>query len=75
MRNTAIPLLLLALALTSCTCQQRLKRLHRQCPECFLTAAVTDTVARPVLHIDTLAILQYTPRARARPPSRHTASS
>ena len=45
-----LPLLLFSLlALTGCSCQQRLERLRRQCPECFTqtTAHVRDTLTVP----------------------------
>ena len=62
------PLLLLpaALLLASCSCQQRLERLHARCPECFEAATVTDTIERHALHLDTVALLQWTPLGAAR---------
>ena len=50
MQRKILPLLLFSLlALTGCSCQQRLERLRRQCPECFTqtTAHVRDTLTVP----------------------------
>jgi len=50
MQRKILPLLLfLLLALTGCSCHQRLERLRRQCPECFTqtTAHVRDTLTVP----------------------------
>ena len=48
-RKILPPLLFSLLALTGCSCQQRLERLRRQCPECFTqtTAHVRDTLTVP----------------------------
>lgn len=50
MQRKILPLLLFSLlALTGCSCQQRLERLRRQCPECFTqtTAHVRGTLTVP----------------------------
>lgn len=50
MQRKILPLLLFSLlALTGCSCQQRLERLQRRCPDCFTqtTAHVRDTVPVP----------------------------
>ena len=50
MQRKILPLLLFSLlALTGCSCQQRLERLRRQCPDCFkqTTAHVRDTLTIP----------------------------
>ncbi len=50
MQRKILPLILFSLlALTGCSCQQRLERLRRQCPECFTqtTAQVRDTQTVP----------------------------
>lgn len=55
-----IPILLAAMLAVSCTCQQRIERLQRHCPECFATATVQDTVRIDAVHIDT--VLRLSPR-------------
>ena len=50
MQRKILPLLLFSLlALHGCSCQQRLERLRRHCPECFTqtTAHVRDTLPVP----------------------------
>ena len=50
MQRKILPLLLFSLlALTGCSCQQRLERLQRRCPDCFTqtTAHVRDTLPVP----------------------------
>lgn len=50
MQRKILPLLLFSLlALTGCSCQQRLERLQRRCPDCFTqtTAHVRDTLTVP----------------------------
>lgn len=50
MQRKILPLLLFSLlALTGCSCQQRLERLQQRCPDCFTqtTAHVRDTVPVP----------------------------
>lgn len=50
MQRKILPLLLFSLlALTGCSCQQRLEGLQRRCPDCFTqtTAHVRDTVPVP----------------------------
>ena len=50
MQRKILPLLLFSLlALTGCSCQQRLERLQSRCPDCFTqtTAHVRDTVPVP----------------------------
>ena len=50
MQRKILPLLLFSLlALSGCSCQQRLKRLQHRCPDCFTqtTAHVRDTVPVP----------------------------
>ena len=50
MQRKILPLLLFSLlALTGCSCQQRLERLQHRCPDCFTqtTAHVRDTVPVP----------------------------
>ena len=50
MQRKILPLLLFSLlALTGCSCQQRLERLQRRCPDCFTqtTAQVRDTLTVP----------------------------
>lgn len=48
-RKILPPLLFSLLALTGCSCQQRLERLQRRCPDCFTqtTAHVRDTLTVP----------------------------
>lgn len=50
MQRKILPLLLFSLlALTGCSCQQRLERLQHRCPDCFTqtTAHVRDTLTVP----------------------------
>lgn len=50
MQRKILPLLLFSLlALTGCSCQQRLERLQQRCPDCFTqtTAHVRDTLTVP----------------------------
>ena len=50
MQRKILPLLLFSLlALTGCSCQQRLEQLQHRCPDCFTqtTAHVRDTVPVP----------------------------
>ncbi len=50
MQRKILPLLLFSLlALSGCSCQQRLERLQRRCPDCFTqtTAHVRDTLPVP----------------------------
>ena len=50
MQRKILPLLLFSLlALTGCSCQQRLERLQSRCPDCFTqtTAHVRDTLTVP----------------------------
>ena len=50
MQRKILPLLLFSLlALTGCSCQQRLERLQHRCPDCFTqtTAQVRDTLTVP----------------------------
>ena len=50
MQRKILPLLLFSLlALTGCSCQQRLERLQQRCPDCFTqtTAQVRDTLTVP----------------------------
>ena len=50
MQRKILPLLLFSiLALTGCSCQQRLERLQQRCPDCFVqtTAHLRDTVPVP----------------------------
>ena len=50
MKRKILPLVIIPLlALQGCSCQQRLERLRRQCPECFTqtTAHVRDTLTVP----------------------------
>ncbi len=50
MQRKILPLLLFSLlALSGCSCQQRLERLQHRCPDCFTqtTAHVRDTVPVP----------------------------
>ena len=50
MQRKILPLLLFSLlALTGCSCQQRIERLQRRCPDCFTqtTTHVRDTVPVP----------------------------
>ena len=48
-RKILPPLLFSLLALTGCSCQQRLERLQRHCPDCFThtTAHLRDTLPVP----------------------------
>ena len=50
MQRKILPLLLFSLlALTGCSCQQRLERLQQRCPDCFTqtTAQMRDTLTVP----------------------------
>ena len=55
-------ILLLAVAvplLCACSCQQRIERLQRSCPECFAAATVIDTVHRPAVRLDTMLPIRW----------------
>lgn len=55
MKNKMLITLIVGAAalLAGCTCQQRLQRLQRHCPDCFLpdTLTTTDTLIPPPIHI------------------------
>lgn len=54
-----------AMLAVSCTCQQRIERLQRHCPECFETTTVENIVTLPGTDIEAILPIDWQPGRQA----------